>query len=509
MTTKTQIIKYLTITLLVATIICLGPLRDQFSVSGAASATLGSNQVGTATVSFAANKDATKVQLFQPGTVQNVTVYFANAGFSAKTAIYGDVNGVPAGLLVQSGTQTVSKAGWNTFTLTSTALPEGNYWLTVVTNGRKAQGRSLNTNTPNQHYQRSTSFSSEFSAQFINTAGSSGGSETIINSYATSIYATYIPANPTSSSAPSQTPTPSATPTPDQQTTGNLEVLGNNQVGNVVTSFGTSKDATRFLLVESGEAQNISVYFGSYGYKAKAAIYRDVNGEPASLVCQSGTQAITNAGWATFALSPTMLQPGNYWLAVVADSRKAQGRSISTSTPNLHRQVKTTFSAEFAASFSSLGLSGGRALNDCYATCIYVSFASVSPSPSPSASPSPSSSPTPTPSAPVQNALIGLYADLGCTDVISYIQWGSLEAGSTKSIVLYVRNEGNTAITLSKTLTNVYPADITKYFTFGWDYANQHLSPSAVLRVTLNLTAAANVPAAMAFSFDTVITATA
>jgi hypothetical protein len=56
---------------------------------------------------------------------------------------------VPADLVVQSGTQTINKAGWTVFALSSTTLQHSYHWFSVVANSRpKAQVRSIITSTP-------------------------------------------------------------------------------------------------------------------------------------------------------------------------------------------------------------------------------------------------------------------------------------------------------------------------------------------------------------------------
>ena len=79
--------------------------------------------------------------------------------------------------------------------------------------------------------------------------------------------------------------------------------------------------------------------------------------------------------------------------------------------------------------------------------------------------------------------------------------------GSTKTITIYVRNEGNQGVVLSKALNNWNPTTLSNYIALSWNYANQVINPSATLTVTLSLNVATNTPATSNFSFDTIITA--
>jgi hypothetical protein len=38
---------------------------------------------------------------------------------------------------------------------------------------------------------------------------------------------------------------------------------------------------------------------------------------------------------------------------------------------------------------------------------------------------------------------VGVYQDANCSIAVKYLDWGTLESGSAKNIILYVRNEGN------------------------------------------------------------------
>lgn len=115
--------------------------------------------------------------------------------------------------------------------------------------------------------------------------------------------------------------------------------------------------------------------------------------------------------------------------------------------------------------------------------------------------------PTPTPS-PSPTAKIAIYADATCTTALSSISWGQVTPGATVDQTLYIRNEGQSAVSLYKSVTNWTPTTLSNYLTLSWNYADQTINPNDVLEVTLFLSVAANTPATSSFGFDTVITAT-
>jgi hypothetical protein len=113
------------------------------------------------------------------------------------------------------------------------------------------------------------------------------------------------------------------------------------------------------------------------------------------------------------------------------------------------------------------------------------------------------------PSAGVVKGIgVGIYWDYGCTNKASSINWGVLEPGSSRTVTVYVRNEGNTVTTLSETTQNWNPLAASNYLTLSWDYAGRTVSVNQVLRINLTLTVSSTVSEITSFSFDVMITAT-
>ncbi len=103
---------------------------------------------------------------------------------------------------------------------------------------------------------------------------------------------------------------------------------------------------------------------------------------------------------------------------------------------------------------------------------------------------------------------VGLYSEYACTNKVTSINWGVLEPGSNKTIIIYVRNEGNAAATLSQTTQNWNPTAASNYLTLRWNYAGQTINVNQVLQVKLTLTLSSTVTGITNFGFDTVITST-
>ena len=103
---------------------------------------------------------------------------------------------------------------------------------------------------------------------------------------------------------------------------------------------------------------------------------------------------------------------------------------------------------------------------------------------------------------------VGIYWDPACTNSTSSINWGLLDQGSNKTVTVYIRNEGNSVVTLSKATGNWNPPAASSYLSLNWDYAGQSLSVNQVLKTKLTLIVSSTISEITNFSFDVTITAT-
>lgn len=108
----------------------------------------------------------------------------------------------------------------------------------------------------------------------------------------------------------------------------------------------------------------------------------------------------------------------------------------------------------------------------------------------------------------VKGVEIGVYWDLECTNATTSIDFGMMEPGLSKSFTLYLRNEGNSALTLSMTSENWYPANAADYLTLTWNREGQQINSDEVLDSTITLSASEDVTGINSFSLDIVISGT-
>ena len=102
----------------------------------------------------------------------------------------------------------------------------------------------------------------------------------------------------------------------------------------------------------------------------------------------------------------------------------------------------------------------------------------------------------------------GIYWDQQCTAATSSLDWGLLEPGSSTDFTLYLRNEGNSALTLSMASENWSPANATDYLTLTWNREGQQVNPDEVLKFVITLTVSADIQNIDSFSFDITISGT-
>jgi hypothetical protein len=129
--------------------------------------------------------------------------------------------------------------------------------------------------------------------------------------------------------------------------------------------------------------------------------------------------------------------------------------------------------------------------------------------------------PTPTPTTPttpttetisnvgsLKTIGIGAYWDENLTNRVNQINWGLLEPGGQKSFSIYLHNEGNSAVTLIRSLSNWNPSAATTYLTLNWNYNGQTIEAGKNLQVTLTLSVNTDIIGITNFSFDITVVGT-
>ena len=126
--------------------------------------------------------------------------------------------------------------------------------------------------------------------------------------------------------------------------------------------------------------------------------------------------------------------------------------------------------------------------------------------PPPPPPPPPPSPPSPPPEPDIE---IDIFSDGACTQPLSSVAWGEIEAGSSVDRVIYVKNSGDEGVTLSLMTDNWSPNGVDNYMQLSWDYDGNTLGSGVVLEVTLTLAVSPSATGINNFSFDIIITGSA
>jgi hypothetical protein len=108
----------------------------------------------------------------------------------------------------------------------------------------------------------------------------------------------------------------------------------------------------------------------------------------------------------------------------------------------------------------------------------------------------------------IETVGIGLYWDKALTNKVTSIDWGVLDPGFSKNVTVYIRNEGNSAVTLSESTSNWNPSNASNYIDLTWDYRGQSINVGSSIQVRLILVVSASITGISSFSFDITVSGT-
>lgn len=100
---------------------------------------------------------------------------------------------------------------------------------------------------------------------------------------------------------------------------------------------------------------------------------------------------------------------------------------------------------------------------------------------------------------------VGIYLDLACTQKLESLDWGDIAPGEAVNKVIYLKNTGNTQITLSMTANNWNPSNANGPITLTWNREGALLNPGEVTSATLTLTTAEDITGITTFAVTILI----
>jgi hypothetical protein len=103
---------------------------------------------------------------------------------------------------------------------------------------------------------------------------------------------------------------------------------------------------------------------------------------------------------------------------------------------------------------------------------------------------------------------VGVYSDSGCTQALTSIDWGTNTPGSYVTRTFYVKNTGNSQLTLSMATSSWSPSSANGPITLTWNRENVALNAGQSITATLTLGVSSTISGITAFSVNIVITGT-
>jgi len=97
------------------------------------------------------------------------------------------------------------------------------------------------------------------------------------------------------------------------------------------------------------------------------------------------------------------------------------------------------------------------------------------------------------------------YWDLACTTLVREIDWGILRPSDVAAKTLYLKNTGNTAVTLSMATENWNPPEAGGFISVTWDAEGSTLAVNSTKAVKITLTVASGISGISSFSHDMII----
>jgi len=104
---------------------------------------------------------------------------------------------------------------------------------------------------------------------------------------------------------------------------------------------------------------------------------------------------------------------------------------------------------------------------------------------------------------------VGLYLDYACTQTLNSLDWGDLAPGETIDRLIYLKNTGNTEISLSMTVENWNPSFANGPISLTWNQEGTLLNPGEVTSATLTLATDEDISGITTFSMSILIIGTA
>jgi len=97
---------------------------------------------------------------------------------------------------------------------------------------------------------------------------------------------------------------------------------------------------------------------------------------------------------------------------------------------------------------------------------------------------------------------VGAFKDQACTELVSAIDWGSMDPGMTKAVQIYLKNNGTDPGVLSMNTSAWQPAIAAEFLNLTWTAEGRVLQPDQVIAATFLLHVSPDITGIHEFEFD-------
>lgn len=108
----------------------------------------------------------------------------------------------------------------------------------------------------------------------------------------------------------------------------------------------------------------------------------------------------------------------------------------------------------------------------------------------------------------IRGVNVNIYSDSLCTQLVSSVDWGTIDNGSSTVKTVYIKNEGTSNMTLSLSNSTWVPSDADTYLTLTWNRESYLLYNGTSVSADLTLTVSPTFTTGTDFSFNVIITGT-
>jgi hypothetical protein len=105
---------------------------------------------------------------------------------------------------------------------------------------------------------------------------------------------------------------------------------------------------------------------------------------------------------------------------------------------------------------------------------------------------------------------IGVYSNSACTLAMTSLNWGTIQAGSSATVTLYIEDTGGSQMAPSITVSNWNPSTASNYITIAWTTLPSEIQPgiSGAIAVTLTLTVSSTITGITSFTNSITVSGT-